>query len=80
MKVVFFGQLKEILGVSQLENVGPFENVALLRAELQKTDENWQQSLSSERCLVAVNHVLSDDSCELTGDEEVAFFPPVTGG
>lgn len=32
------------------------------------------------RILVAVNQTVVDRSHALTGDEEVAFFPPMTGG
>ena len=80
MKIVFFGQLKEVLGVTGLEHSEPCENVAELRQLLQSKGDNWQEYLSASRSLVAVNHELSDDSCVLSLADEVAFFPPVTGG
>lgn len=80
MKVVFFGQIKEVLGVSQIEDAACCENVAQLRMKLQLRGENWLEYLSTQRSLVAVNHVLTDDNHELSKTDEVAFFPPVTGG
>lgn len=80
MKVVFFGHIKEVLGVSELEDVERCENVAQLRQKLQMKGDSWQEFLSTQRSLVAVNHVLSDESCALSKTDEVAFFPPVTGG
>lgn len=80
MKIVFFGQIKEVLGVSQLEYLERCENVAQLRKRLQSKGESWQQFLSTTRSLVAVNQVLTDESCVLSETDEIAFFPPVTGG
>ncbi|MDX1714830.1 MAG: MoaD/ThiS family protein, partial [Halomonas venusta] len=36
--------------------------------------------LSEQRTLCAINQVMANDSARLTDEDEVAFFPPVTGG
>ena len=80
MKVMFFGHIKEVLGVAQLDIPERCENVAQLRKKLQAKGDVWQQYLAAERSLVAVNHELTDNDCMLSATDEIAFFPPVTGG
>lgn len=41
---------------------------------------SWSALEDSSRVLVAVNQTIVDRSHPLTGAEEVAFFPPMTGG
>ena len=44
-------------------------------------DENSKQALSGETpVLVAVNQTVVSRDHKLYGDEEIAFFPPMTGG
>lgn len=80
MKVLFFAQLREDLKTSEVQIEENIETVKQLRSLLQKKGDRWQYLLSSERSLVAVNQTLSDDESLLNTNDEVAFFPPVTGG
>ena len=41
---------------------------------------NWKALLSAESVLSAVNHTMVDSQQLLENGDEVAFFPPVTGG
>jgi molybdopterin synthase sulfur carrier subunit len=85
IKVLFFGQLRDVLGTDSLgfdinEFAGKVLDVAQFRAHLQAKGDLWQEYLDSERSLVAVNQTMATETALIKGDDEVAFFPPVTGG
>ncbi|EPC04590.1 GTP cyclohydrolase [Litchfieldella anticariensis FP35 = DSM 16096] len=82
VRVKCLAELRERLGVSDLDV--PFDsleeqNVAGLKAALKARDDRFAR-LEDARILCAVNQVMGGDSTPLTADDEVAFFPPVTGG
>ncbi|GAC14552.1 molybdopterin converting factor subunit 1 [Aliiglaciecola lipolytica] len=80
MKVLFFGQLREQLGVAELPlDIAPC-SVRELRKTLSAKGENWESFLAADNLLVAVNQTICDQNYELSQDDEIAFFPPVTGG
>jgi molybdopterin synthase sulfur carrier subunit len=54
--------------------------VANLRSLLQEKGEAWNEYLASGNALVAVNQEMTNDDAVLNDADEVAFFPPVTGG
>ena len=57
------------------------QTVAELKHLLVQRSKQWQQQLSQNsptQC--AVNQVLVDDQHTLAPGDEVAFFPPMTGG
>ncbi|WP_458525880.1 cyclic pyranopterin monophosphate synthase MoaC [Onishia taeanensis] len=75
-------ELRERLGVSDFDL--PFEalesaDIAGLKAALAASDARFA-GLSEGRVLCAVNQVMGGDLTPLTDGDEVAFFPPVTGG
>lgn len=83
--VLFFGQLKEQLGAGRLQvhcqqDTGTLDAVKAVRVYLQKQYPQWQDYLASGRALVAVNQELVDDHFKVNDNDEIAFFPPVTGG
>ena len=80
LKILFFAQLRERLGVAHLEQSPVPPTVGALRTELSKQGELWLELLQKERCLAAVNQVIVGDDQTLQSGDEVAFFPPVTGG
>lgn len=80
MQVLFFAQLREDLGTASIVLEEPVESVAQLRLLLQAKGQKWQTLLSADRSLAAVNQTLCDDRQSLNEGDEVAFFPPVTGG
>lgn len=81
IKVLFFAQLRDQLGVSEL-NVNSDENpnVQVLLNNLKNKDAHWEQLLSKATLMVAVNQTISNKTATLSSGDEVAFFPPVTGG
>lgn len=80
MKVLFFGQLREILQTDSMEIDTALTKVHELRRELQLKGLLWHNSLDAKLTLVAVNQTMAHDDTQLEKDDEVAFFPPVTGG
>ncbi|BBW20996.1 TPA: molybdopterin synthase sulfur carrier subunit [Enterobacter kobei] len=80
IKVLFFAQVRELVNTDSLTLEGSFENVAALRAHLAAQGERWALALDQSKLLAAVNQTLVEFSHPLTAGDEVAFFPPVTGG
>jgi molybdopterin synthase sulfur carrier subunit len=80
IQVLFFAQLREVLQTEGLALPKSSSTVAELRIELQQKGPLWQEYLSNSRSLVAVNQTMQNDQAKLSDGDEVAFFPPVTGG
>lgn len=80
IKVLFFAQVRELVGCDSLEVEANHADIEQLRATLAKRGDRWELALESGKLLAALNQTLvSFDTCLSDGDE-VAFFPPVTGG
>jgi len=81
IKVLFFGRLRELLNCSQLEFVD-FEQgtVAQLRLELANKGSQWAEFIEGNNALAAVNQEMVEENSMIKSGDEVAFFPPVTGG
>ena len=81
INVLFFAHLKETLNCEQIQvEAADVETVAKLREVLSEKGEQWAKSLSSGATLTAVNQAMAKDETALKAGDEVAFFPPVTGG
>ncbi len=80
IKVLFFAQTRELVGVGELEVEAQYRTAEELRASLCEQGEPWQQALQAGRLLVAINQTISPLESEIHDGDEVAFFPPVTGG
>ena len=79
--VLFFAHLKETLGYDRLQvEAADASSVALLRQKLADKGEAWAKSLACGSTLVAVNQTMAKEDVVLNDGDEVAFFPPVTGG
>ncbi len=83
MKVLYFARLREDLGCAEENIVLPpgVNTVADLRAHLMARGDAWRQGLAQGRALqVAVNQDMAQPGTPVKPGDEVAFFPPVTGG
>lgn len=78
MKILYFASLKESLKIAH-EDITLDDNtdVARLREVLIKKYGNQH---FPDNILCAVNHAIASDAHVLNNDDEVAFYPPVTGG
>lgn len=80
MKVLFFAQTRELVGVDELTIDEPYLTAQQLREALATRGDKWQLALQEFPLLVAVNQCLVPWDTPLSADDEIAFFPPVTGG
>jgi molybdopterin synthase sulfur carrier subunit len=82
LTIQYLASVREALGagneqIELPENVG---NVAELAQHLAKRGDAWTLLLDNAQVLIAVNQTVADRSTPLAGSEEIAFFPPMTGG
>lgn len=81
IRVLFLAQLREQLGVAEIHVVADgVDSVATLKQYLVANHPEWEAFLSNSKLLVAVNHEYVKTDAAITSGDEVAFFPPVTGG
>lgn len=83
VKLLFFAGLREQLGTSgeDLELPDTVNTLAALRAHLRTRGPAWQAALAEGRVLrTAVNQSLASKEARIAEGDEIAFFPPVTGG
>lgn len=81
IQVLFFAQVRELLGTAKVEVAAEgITNTEQLREALAAKDDKWAKVLSSDKLLVAVNQTMSAWDATVIDGDEVAFFPPVTGG
>lgn len=83
LTLLYFARLREDLDLAE-ERIAfepKLSSVATLLDFLRQRGEPWQQVLSGERAFrVAVNQTLADADQAIADGDEVALFPPVTGG
>lgn len=80
IKVLFFAQVRELVATDALEVTSDFVNVEALRAHLAARGDRFALALEPGKLLAAVNQTLVAFDHPLKAGDEVAFFPPVTGG
>ncbi len=81
--VLYFARLKESLNYSTEEMELPegVKTVAQLKTHLAKRGEAWANLFNGKQTIrAAINHALVDNVAAVKDGDEVAFFPPVTGG
>jgi len=81
--VHFFASIREALGVEHKtfdlpKDVETVEQLITFLA--QQHGNTWSEILGKGSVMVAVNHEMAERSARLQAGDEVAFFPPVTGG
>lgn len=81
IKIRFFARLREELGTDLLmvESEPGLTAAGLLR-ELAKKGGNWAQLDGPQPVMIAINQEMAKAEKTLRAGDEVAFFPPVTGG
>lgn len=81
INVLFFAQTRELVGTDTMQvDASGLDTVEALRAQLAAQPGKWSLALEPGKLLVAVNQAIVDFDYPLHAGDEVAFFPPVTGG
>jgi sulfur-carrier protein len=83
IRLLFFARLRENLGRSAetIELPPSVTTVRALTEWLRERGESWQRELQCDSAVrVAVNQKVANWDTGIADGDEVAFFPPVTGG
>jgi len=80
INILFFAQVRELIGTDRMELPAEYASVEELRSALSLRGDRWALALEPGKLLSAVNQTLVSPEHPLRAGDEVAFFPPVTGG
>ncbi len=83
VKVLYFARLRELLGTAgeSIELPAGVSTVGALRSYLLSRGGAWSDALAEGRAVrIAVNQEMAQPTTPIGPNDEVAFFPPVTGG
>ncbi len=80
IKVLYFAHLREQLGVGS-EEMEAAADIAELKSRLRSRGGDWADAFGEgSRVMAAVNQEMANPDTTIADGNEVAFFPPVTGG
>ena len=82
LQLRYFASLRESLGIGdeQVELPDGVRDLAGLTRWLQERGEAWTSALADKRLHVAINQEIVKADAIITDGDEIAWFPPVTGG
>ena len=83
IKVLYFARIKEAVNYSTEDIDLPtgISTVTALKSHLALRGAIWANLFNGKQVVrAAINHTLVDDLATINAGDEVAFFPPVTGG
>ena len=80
LRVLFFAQTRELIGLDAIEVNENFATAQELRQHLAANGDKWALALQSDKLLVVINQTLMPLESAVKNGDEIAFFPPVTGG
>lgn len=83
MKILYFAKIKEIIGKSEDSiDIDKQTTVIDIIEKLKLIDESYKlafKDLKSIKCSINYDYINSFET-KVTNKDEIAFFPPVTGG
>ena len=82
VRILYFAALREVLGCSD-ETWAPVAadlTLAQLKQQLADRGGDWQQLTTMKNLKAAINQTMANGDAPVKDGDEVAFFPPVTGG
>ena len=83
VSIMYFARLREAFGKDKERLTLPanVSDVAGLLQHLRARGDNWEKELAPQRNFrVAVNQDMAGPETIITAGDEIALFPPVTGG
>ena len=81
LRLKYFAMVREDIGQGAEDLRSNAATVGALRDELIARGGAYAQCLARGRAIrVSLNKTMCDESAALSDSDEVAFFPPVTGG
>jgi len=83
VKVLYFASVREKLGrqAEELELPAGVATIAGLRSHLRARGGVWAEALADAKLLrAALNRDMVPPAAAIGAGDEIAFFPPVTGG
>jgi molybdopterin synthase sulfur carrier subunit len=83
VRVLYFASVREKVGkdVEEIDVPASVTTVAALSSHLRSRGAGYQNAFSEKTLLrAAVNQDMAQPSASIKAGDEVAFFPPVTGG
>ena len=83
MKIIYFSWLRETLKISE-EKVSPPSNIKNIKNLIEwlseKSTKHKKVFLKSKNIRFSVNQEIVNKNCKIKQNDEIAFFPPFTGG
>ena len=83
VRILYFASIREKLGrdSEELDLPAGVASIAALRTHLRARGGAWADALAEGKLLrAAVNQDMAQPAAAIKAGDEVAFFPPVTGG
>jgi len=83
IKILFFASFRERLCIDEeaLELTEDLPDVSSLRSSLSQRGKKWLDVFGKDqKVMVAINQTITNEDQLLKEGDEIAFFPPVTGG
>ncbi|GAA5523664.1 molybdopterin synthase sulfur carrier subunit [Microbulbifer aestuariivivens] len=80
IKVLFFASLRQQLDTAEYQLQNFSGSVQDLRAHLAELFPSWEVHLQADNVQAAINQEMVTGNAAVADGDEVAFFPPVTGG
>lgn len=81
-RILYFASLRERVGRDAEDFALPqgVDTIAKLRAHLAARGEGWETFALGKNLRAAVNQKMAQPETAVAAGDEIAFFPPVTGG
>ncbi len=81
IKVLYFARLGELFDTrEETFSATGISTIEQLVTQLKARGGRWQDEFDNGRVLVSINQEIAGFSDSINDGDEVAFFPPVTGG
>ncbi|MDF1645351.1 MAG: molybdopterin converting factor subunit 1 [Pseudomonadales bacterium] len=82
IKVLFFARIRDQVGCAELDVELPdmVDNIDGLTGVIKAQGAAFEEALSDPNLLIAVNQEMAGGQTTVEDGDEIAYFPPVTGG